>query len=180
MIPVVRQNRAITRAFAALDEVSLEEIFLETSSIPQWCLSGGRATFNAGGFVGDDVRVVQSACMETLHVAAQNPPLQIGKGRIDPQEQTPRTFHQMCGWAVDRPLTAGARSCQSPQSRCSSATSKTVRGEEGRASTGIGRVGRTLFSKAGSGGATCLWGQRHRCGGHFQERCVKSSRAANR
>ena len=35
----------------------------ETSSIPQWCLSGGCATFNAGGFVGDEVRVVQSARM---------------------------------------------------------------------------------------------------------------------
>ena len=180
----------------------------ETSSIPQWCLSGCCAIFNAGGFVGDEVRVVQSVRMETLHVAAQNPPLQIGKGRIDPKNKLRERFTMFADgqWLVllrqgqeaarttmflkcvrhGRTGAAGGLSGMTTKHLkvvLNSARDSEMLWQmaEVRAEVlvevvqGI-RFGRMTALRKATGGS----GQRHRCGGHFQEGRVKSSRATNR
>ena len=96
MVPVVRRSRAITRAFATLDEVNLEEVFrdraLVMKKLPAFlkrAYQGAVLACNAGGSVRDKVTAIKNTRVETLLVVAENSPLQTGQGRVDPQEQAP-------------------------------------------------------------------------------------------
>ena len=139
VILVVRQNRAITRAFAALDEVSLEEIFRERALVMKKfpAFFSGYQAF---------VRLSMQEALETrselskvrawkLFMLPRIHLFRSGRGGLIPKNKLRERFTMFAGGVVGRRVAAGTRSHQ--KSRCSSATTKTVRqcGHEGRGSS---------------------------------------------
>ena len=115
-----RRSRAMTRAFAKLDEVNLEEVFRDrASSISEGGVLGCCAASNGGGSIRDQVGAMKNTRMETLLVVAENSPQGMG-GLI--QEQGRERFAMFAQGHWITLLRQGH--CHSTQSRVAS-TSQT-------------------------------------------------------